>query len=187
MTSGSGFGSTPTTPIASFAVREGWRDFATIASAANERSNGDGYPRGIGGEAIPLLGRILATASAYHAMREDRPYRAATSKQDAAGQLRGAGLEGAFDGDVVEAVLGAAGHAPRQRSSAVGGLTPREIEVLELAARGATTRQIARALGISPKTAGNHIERIYAKIGVSSRAEAALFAMQRGLLGVSEP
>ena len=38
------------------------------------------------------------------------------------------------------------------------------------------------ALGIAPKTAGNHIERIYAKIGVNSRAEAAMFAMQNGLL-----
>jgi DNA-binding CsgD family transcriptional regulator len=62
------------------------------------------------------------------------------------------------------------------------GLTPREIEVLVLAARGATTRAVGTALHISPKTAGNHIERIYEKIGVSSRAEAAMFAMQHGLV-----
>jgi DNA-binding CsgD family transcriptional regulator len=54
--------------------------------------------------------------------------------------------------------------------------------VLALAARGATTRQIARELGITPKTAGNHIEHIYTKIGVSSRAEAAMFAMQHRLI-----
>jgi len=54
--------------------------------------------------------------------------------------------------------------------------------VLALAARGATTRQIARQLGITPKTAGNHIEHIYTKIGVSSRAEAAIFAMQHRLI-----
>jgi DNA-binding CsgD family transcriptional regulator len=41
---------------------------------------------------------------------------------------------------------------------------------------------VARKLDIAPKTAGNHLERIYSKIGVSTRAEAAMFAMQQGLL-----
>jgi DNA-binding CsgD family transcriptional regulator len=54
--------------------------------------------------------------------------------------------------------------------------------VLVLAARGRTTRALAHTLGISPKTVGNHLERIYTKIGVSSRAEAAMFAMQHGLV-----
>ena len=75
---------------------------------------------------------------------------------------------------------------PGRCPSAPAGLTPREVEVLELAARGATTRQVASRLGIAPKTAGNHIERIYMKVGVSSRAEAALFAMQNGLLRTLE-
>ena len=44
-----------------------------------------------------------------------------------------------------------------------------------------TTKAIGGALGITPKTAGNHIERIYQKIGVSTRAEAAMFAMRHGL------
>lgn len=160
---------------------------APVASAAHERVNGTGYPRGIGGETIPLLGRILGCADAYHAMREDRPHRAARSKDAAAAELRRMGREGELDGDAVDAVLAAAGHPVRRRPSAPAGLTPREIEVLDLAARGSTTRQIARRLGISPKTAGNHIERIYVKIGVSSRAEAALFAMQNGLLRDLEP
>jgi DNA-binding CsgD family transcriptional regulator len=59
--------------------------------------------------------------------------------------------------------------------------------VLVLLARAASTRQIARELGIAPKTAGNHIERIYTKIGASTRAGAALFAMQHGLLRTLEP
>ena len=70
----------------------------------------------------------------------------------------------------------------RHSPSAPAGLTPREVEVLVLAARGSTTKAIAHRLGISPKTAGNHLERVYAKAGVSSRAEAALFAMRHGLV-----
>ena len=45
-----------------------------------------------------------------------------------------------------------------------------------------SNRQIAERLVITPKTAGNHIEHIYAKIGASSRAAAAMFAVQHGLL-----
>jgi DNA-binding CsgD family transcriptional regulator len=58
--------------------------------------------------------------------------------------------------------------------------------VLELAARGVSTREIARRLVMSPKTAGNHIEHIYTKIGASSRAAASLFAIQHGLLPEDE-
>jgi DNA-binding CsgD family transcriptional regulator len=52
-----------------------------------------------------------------------------------------------------------------------------------LAAKGATTKAIATRLGIAPKTASNHLERVYAKAGVGSRAEAAMFAMHHGLVG----
>lgn len=62
------------------------------------------------------------------------------------------------------------------------GLTAREIDVLRLAARGCSNKEIAARLVISPKTAGNHIEHIYTKIGASNRAEASLFAMRNGLL-----
>ncbi|MCW0214852.1 MAG: LuxR C-terminal-related transcriptional regulator, partial [Pseudonocardia sp.] len=85
------------------------------------------------------------------------------------------------------AARGAAGHRPRRAAGGPAGLTAREREVLVLLARAASTRQIARALGIAPKTAGNHIERIYSKIGASTRAAAALFAMQHGLLSTLEP
>jgi len=95
--------------------------------------------------------------------------------------------DGELDGTAVDAVLEASGHTSRRRPSAAAGLTPREVEVLALAAKGETTRQIATRLGISPKTAGNHLERIYAKAGVQSRAEAALFAMRHGLVGLDEP
>jgi len=157
-------------------------NLAAIGSSAHERTNGRGYPRAIAGETIPLLGRILECADIYHAMCEDRPHRLAPGKDAAAQELRRAARDGELDGTSVDAVLAAAGHPVRRKPSAPAGLTPREVEVLELAARGATTKQVASRLGISPKTAGNHIERIYAKIGVSSRAEAAMFAMANGLM-----
>jgi DNA-binding NarL/FixJ family response regulator len=61
-------------------------------------------------------------------------------------------------------------------------LTARELEVLQLIARGMSNKAIAEKLVITPKTAGSHVEHIYTKLGVSSRASASLFAAQSGLL-----
>lgn len=61
-------------------------------------------------------------------------------------------------------------------------LTPRELEVLSLVAEGLSRDQIAVRLSISPTTVGTHIERIFRKLGVHSRAEAVSFAYQHGLL-----
>ena len=69
------------------------------------------------------------------------------------------------------------------RVSQIADLTPREIEILGLIARGNPTKVIARRAGIAPKTADNHIQSIYAKIGVSTRAAAVLFAVEHGLHG----
>ena len=89
---------------------------------------------------------------------------------------------GRLDGDAVDAVLRAAGHRVRRRRDRPAGLTPREIEVLRLLARGLSHKQIAEQLVISRKTASNHVEHIYAKIGVSNRALASVFASVHGLL-----
>jgi DNA-binding NarL/FixJ family response regulator len=89
---------------------------------------------------------------------------------------------GRLDGDAVDAVLRAAGHELTPRPQRPAGLTAREVEILRLLARGLLNKQIARRLGIAPKTVGNHVEHIYAKIGVSSRAAAGLFATEHGLL-----
>jgi DNA-binding CsgD family transcriptional regulator len=102
------------------------------------------------------------------------------------GELRAEVRNGRLDGAAVEGVLSAAGHRARRRARSVAGLTAREVEVLRLAARGLSTREIAQRLGMAPKTAGNHIEHIYTKIGATNRAAASLFAVQHGLLPEEE-
>jgi HD-GYP domain-containing protein (c-di-GMP phosphodiesterase class II) len=154
-----------------------------IASLASERLDGSGYHRGLAGAAIPATGRILAAADACQAMTEPRPHRPARTLKQAAAELRTEVRAGRLAAEAVDAVLAAAGEQPARRRSGPAGLTPREVEVLTLIARGASTRQVARALGITAKTAETHIERIYAKIGASTRSTATLFAMQHGLLG----
>ena len=72
--------------------------------------------------------------------------------------------------------------APPDVAADPAGLTEREVEVLRLIARGQANKQVAATLGISPKTVGRHVEHIYAKAGVTTRAGATLFAMEQGLL-----
>ena len=153
-----------------------------IAVQHRERLDGSGYPRGLTGAAISRPARILGAADAYQAMREPRPHRPERSADEAAAELRTDVRAGRLDAEAVEAVLGAAGHRVPRRRKGAAGLTPREVEVLQLLARGLSNREIARRLVISPKTVGNHAEHIYAKIGASTRAGAGLFAMQHGLL-----
>jgi HD-GYP domain-containing protein (c-di-GMP phosphodiesterase class II) len=154
----------------------------TIALAHRERLDGSGYPRGLAGSAILPTARVLACADAYQAMREPRPHRPARAAADAEAELRGDVRAGRLDGDAADAVLAAAGHRVRRRREGPAGLTTREVEVLRLLAQGLSNKEIAQRLVISPKTAGNHIEHIYAKIDASSRATASLFALQHGLL-----
>jgi two-component system NarL family response regulator len=63
-------------------------------------------------------------------------------------------------------------------------LTPREIAVLELVAKGLSNREIGAALSTSASTVKTHLERIYAKLGVGDRTAAALTAIQRGLVSL---
>lgn len=157
-----------------------------IAVQHRERLDGSGYPRGLSGSAISRPARILGAADAYQAIREPRPYRPERSADEAAAELRGDVKAGRLDADAVEAILGAAGHRVSRRREGPAGLTAREVEVLKLLARGLSNKEIAERLVISPKTAANHIEHIYAKIDASTRATASLFAMQHGLIPEEE-
>jgi HD-GYP domain-containing protein (c-di-GMP phosphodiesterase class II) len=159
-----------------------------VAAAHHERLDGSGYHRGLAGASLSPPARVLAAADAYHAMTEPRPHRLPLEPAKAADELRREVRAGLFDADAAEAVLAAAGHrTASRRRSAPGGLTPRELEVLMLLARGASNREIAKTLVIAKKTAANHVEHIYAKIDVSTRAAAALYAMRQGLLDTLEP
>jgi ATP/maltotriose-dependent transcriptional regulator MalT len=71
--------------------------------------------------------------------------------------------------------------APPPEESPVAGLTPREIEVLQLVAAGRSNGEIGNALFISTKTASVHVSNILAKLGVSGRGEAAAVAHRIGL------
>jgi DNA-binding NarL/FixJ family response regulator len=156
--------------------------FAAIAVQHRERLDGSGYPRGLSGGAILRPARILGAVDAYQSMRELRPYRPARGAEEAAAELQEEARAGKLDAEAVTAVLAAAGHDVPRRREWPAGLTNREIGVLRLLARGHSSKQIAAELVITPKTARNHIEHIYAKTGASSRVAASLFATEHGLL-----
>ena len=158
-----------------------------IAAQIRERLDGSGYPRGLSATEMTRHARVLAVADAYQAMREPRAHRAARSPDEAAAELRTEVTAGRLDPDAVRAVLAVAGHRVSRRREGPAGLTAREIDVLRLAARGMTNKDIASVLVISPKTVANHIEHIYTKIGASNRAMAGMFAMKHGLLPEEEP
>ena len=116
-------------------------------------------------------------------MIEPRPHRPALSPEQAAEELRREVRTGRLDGDAVHGVLAEAGHrVPRVRRERPAGLSEREVEVLRLLARGLSTRDMAAQLYVSPDTVKHHIQHIYDKIGLSTRAGATLFAMENGLL-----
>jgi HD-GYP domain-containing protein (c-di-GMP phosphodiesterase class II)/DNA-binding CsgD family transcriptional regulator len=157
-------------------------EVAECASKHTERLDGSGYPRGLSAPALSPAARLLAAADVYRALVEPRAYRPAHDASQAAETLRAEVRAGRLDGEAVKAVLGAAGAPVSRRREWPAGLTAREVEVLSLLARGCPNKAIAAQLSISTKTACNHVEHIYMKIGASSRAEASLFAMRQGLV-----
>ena len=136
---------------------------------------------------LPMSARVLAAADVYQAMTQPRTHRAALDADRCAGELRLAVTAGALDGDAVEAVLTVAGHAPvRLRREWPAGLSDRQVEVLRLVAEGLSNRDIGQRLSVTGRTAEHHVQDVYGKIGVSSRAAAALFAMEHHLLSGRE-
>jgi HD-GYP domain-containing protein (c-di-GMP phosphodiesterase class II) len=157
---------------------------APIAGMHHERLDGSGYHRGCRAQDIPAACRVLAAADAFQAMTQTRPHREALTPEQAGEELVRDSRSGRLDSDVVAAVLEAAGERRlgRQRDLRPAGLSEREIEVLRLVAEGCSNPEIAKRLYISRRTAEHHVQHIYTKIGVSSRAAAALFALEHDLL-----
>jgi HD-GYP domain-containing protein (c-di-GMP phosphodiesterase class II) len=160
-------------------------ELGRLAGAHHERLDGSGYHRGSTGAELSLPARLIAAADAYHAMTEPRPHREPLTPEHAADELAREASAGRFDPDAVTVVVEAAGQRV-PRIERPGGLTEREAEVVGMLARGLQTKQVARALGISIKTADHHVQNSYAKIGVSTRAAATLFAMEHGLVAWGE-
>jgi HD-GYP domain-containing protein (c-di-GMP phosphodiesterase class II) len=156
-------------------------DLATTAAAHHERLDGSGYHRGSSGADQAPEARLLAAADVFAAATEARAHRPALSDGDAAALLETHAHGGLLDRDACAAVIEAAGQ-PRARTTRPHGLTDREVEVLRLAARGLTNRQIAEHLVVSERTIGHHLAHIYDKTGRRSRAGAAVYAMEHGLL-----
>ena len=155
-----------------------------LAGVIQERIDGSGYHRGLKGGALSPVAQLLSAADVFQALGESRPYRPAFSPGQSANELRGLAKQGKLDRDSVEWVLAAAGMKTKFGTmSLASGLSEREVQVLRLLARGQTIREIATQLVIAPKTADHHIQNIYAKIGVSTRAGATLFAVEHHLLG----
>jgi len=152
----------------------------------HERCDGSGYHRGLGARSLAQPARIAAAADAFQSMTEERPYRPALTPDAAADELRSEARSGRLDGEAVECVLAAATGGRRRRAEHPGGLTSREVEVLRLLARGLSTKQIGAELVITPKTADSHIQHVYSKIGVSTRAAATIFAMRHDLVDAGQ-
>ena len=158
---------------------------ARVAGMHHERVDGSGYHRGCRARELAPAARVLAAADAFHAMTQERPHRPALSPEAAAEELKREARAGRLDGEVVTAVLEGAGGRRRRRRDHLrpAGLSEREVEVARLVAAGCSNQEIATRLVISRRTAEHHVQHIYAKVGVSSRAALALFAHEHDLVG----
>ncbi len=166
----------------------GLAPISVVIAQHHERLDGSGFHRACRGPDLSAASRLLAAADAYQTLTEARHGREAFTSKQAAQKLRDDARSGKLCGEAVAAVLEAAGQTGRARKvTHVGGLTAREIEVLQALARGGSNKDIARELALSPKTVDNHIQSIYSKVGVKTRGGATLFALERGLLQPGKP
>ncbi|MFC0397615.1 HD domain-containing phosphohydrolase [Paraburkholderia rhizosphaerae] len=167
-------------------------DAAELASFAYERGDGAGYFRGIARDALSLEARVLAASVAWVALRATRPWRAAFGVDEAARLIRDEAARGRFDSDVVEALLTRASAAgagatrtasmQQRRHLSAMRLSARETDVLRSISRGASNKEVARELDLSPSTVRTHVESVFRKLECSTRAAATLKASALGLL-----
>lgn len=155
---------------------------SALAALHHEHEDGSGYHRGVTAGSIPIGGKLLAVVDAYIEATQDRRGLPSHPEQ-ACTRLAGLARRGQLEPSVVRCVVAAVeGRAMSSRRVQPAGLSDRQVEVLRLLAKGLSNKEIARELFVSPRTAEHHVQDIYAKVGASSRAAAALFAMQHQLL-----
>jgi HD-GYP domain-containing protein (c-di-GMP phosphodiesterase class II) len=157
---------------------------APMAAAHHERLDGSGYHRGARGSELSSAGRLLAAADVFAAMTETRPHRPAFAASEAGKTMQDEVHAGRLDAVAVGAVVEAAG-LPRRRTAWPNDLTDREVDVLRVLARGLSNREIADTLVLSPRTVQHHLASVYDKIGLRTRAGAAVFAIEHGLVPAS--
>jgi HD-GYP domain-containing protein (c-di-GMP phosphodiesterase class II) len=159
---------------------------AGLVLAHHERMDGAGFPHGLAGARIAPGARIMAVADEFDELTHAAPGRDALDSEAALQALRGeAGT--AFWAEAVEALSEElrGSPPPAQRGGRHEwpcGLTDREVDVLRLLAAGLTRRQMAEALVVAESTVRAHIEHIYGKVGIGTRAAATLFAVEHDLL-----
>jgi HD-GYP domain-containing protein (c-di-GMP phosphodiesterase class II)/DNA-binding CsgD family transcriptional regulator len=159
-------------------------DEATLACRAFERLDGSGYPRGLGAPHLDPAARALQAC--VFVMTSSRRRSAGNDAPSLSDQIAREVAAGTLDPGAVAAVMTACGmprrSMPSRTATSTAQITQREREVLEHLATGSSNKEIARKLGISPSTAGTHIESLYRKLGVGTRAAAALIAAKQGLV-----
>jgi DNA-binding NarL/FixJ family response regulator len=121
-----------------------------------------------------LLPAVQAGAAGY-LLKTVQPQELARAVR--AAHAGGALLDPGVAARLVEALAGTPPEEPE-----AGRLTPREREVLELIARGRSNKRIALELGVSEKTVKTHVGHVLAKLGVTDRTQAAMRAVQAGLV-----
>lgn len=159
-------------------------EIASIAGKHHERLDGSGYYRGLSGSEIPLEACILALADEFQERLRTYPGKLDPASKDILKALQPE-VGRQFSPVCFNALaqeLGTEAPEPPRRREWPAGLTNREIEVLQVLATGASNRQIAQELVVSEKTVAHHLEHIYNKIGISSRAAAVFFAMENDLI-----
>jgi len=159
---------------------------AEIASFAFERRDGSGYFRGRSGAAMPLESQFVAAAEQWVSLRTRRPWRPEFTEAQSLDRMKEDVEAGRFDAEVVTAlfasVMSRATSKPVAPTRGDQSLSERELEVLRRISQGDNTKQVARALGISPRTVRTHVERLFHKLDCSTRAAATLKAATRGLI-----
>ncbi|UNK50141.1 LuxR C-terminal-related transcriptional regulator [Lysobacter sp. S4-A87] len=156
---------------------------AEVASYAYERPDGSGYFREVKSVSIPLEGRVLAAAVALAALRVERPWRGAYADHEARDLLMAEAAAGRHDPAVVNALFDTRREAKRSPPPpSTGLLTERERDVLRWISLGASNKQAAQKLSISPSTVRTHVESVFRKLECTTRAAATLKATQLGLL-----
>lgn len=137
-------------------------------------------------EEARIIGALEAGASGFLLKDAEADELAAAIRAAASGEVH---LDPAVAGIVARRMRDGAGAnggvGGRTGSDALGSLTARERDVLAGIARGLSNRAIADELGITERTARTHVSNILAKLGLASRTQAALLAVQQGLDGLS--